>query len=280
MSPARLVVAAPSSSPNSLSVSLIDRRPLHPHSHSSRLLPNQERHLLRTSSSLSATLSRAHSLLLSQPDAPKGTSELLLSRVIDEMKAEGKNGLTFGTSSRETLVPEANLGGWRVKMMKKGYKIINKKAGLSKRAEFRVSCRSPCFCSTSALRQNPSGGELGVCLEPSRGRGLRLFLECDLGVRRAVTDDLFPTGQVRVGARASLRLLPSPWLRLVRRSRSYEDDACLIDTCMDSSTHYLLPFVPLHHHSARFLPPRSRTTKEEEDRLSSSLNIRRRSPDS
>lgn len=62
------------------------------------------------------------------------------------MKAEGKNGLTFGTSATGELHPEANLGGWRVKMMKKGYKMITKKTGLTKRAEFRVSCDFSIFC--------------------------------------------------------------------------------------------------------------------------------------
>lgn len=209
VSPARSVVVSPSSPSSELTPSPVDCRPLHPHSHRSRFVPNQECHLLRTLLSLPrSNESRAHSVLPSQPDAPKGTSELLLARVIDEMRAEGKNGLTFGTSSRDTLVPEANLAGWRVKMMKKGYKMINKKAGLSKRAEFRVSSRPSCPQVVDA-------------------------------------DSTSSAGQVRVGAGAPLRLLPSSWIRLVGRSRSDEDDARLVDTHMDPLLSY----------------PRSRTTK-------------------
>lgn len=65
----------------------------------------------------------------------------MLARVIEEMKLEGRKGLTFGTSATEEFHPEANLGGWRVNMMKKGYKMVTKKTGLTKRGDFRV--RSP-----------------------------------------------------------------------------------------------------------------------------------------
>jgi len=111
----------------------------------------------------SSSFHRAELTLFSQPDAPRGTSELLLSRVIEEMKAEGKNGLTFGTSATGELHPEANLDGWKVKVMKKGYKMINKKTGLNKRAEFRVSCTLSLSQSASKLFASSTETEEWLC---------------------------------------------------------------------------------------------------------------------
>lgn len=54
------------------------------------------------------------------------------------MKDEGHNGLTFGTSATPDIIPEHNIGGWKIKMLSKGYKVIAKKTGLTKRGDFRV----------------------------------------------------------------------------------------------------------------------------------------------
>ncbi|KAK4047742.1 hypothetical protein OIV83_005250 [Microbotryomycetes sp. JL201] len=73
------------------------------------------------------------------PDSPRGTSEVLLYRVIKEMQAEGKESLTFGASATGELLPEHNLGGsLSLKLLKRGYHAITKHTGLTKRGEFRA----------------------------------------------------------------------------------------------------------------------------------------------
>ncbi|KAM0787709.1 hypothetical protein ACM66B_003769 [Microbotryomycetes sp. NB124-2] len=72
------------------------------------------------------------------PNSPRGTSEALLAHVIRQMKEEGHSGLSFGASAEKELHLEANLHGWSIKMLSKGYSQIIKRTGLAKRGEFRA----------------------------------------------------------------------------------------------------------------------------------------------
>ncbi|KAK4047746.1 hypothetical protein OIV83_005254 [Microbotryomycetes sp. JL201] len=72
------------------------------------------------------------------PNSPRGTSEALLAHVIKQMKEEGHSGLSFGASAEKELHLEANLHGWSIKMLSKGYSQIIKRTGLAKRGEFRA----------------------------------------------------------------------------------------------------------------------------------------------
>ncbi|KAK4056880.1 hypothetical protein OIO90_002130 [Microbotryomycetes sp. JL221] len=85
------------------------------------------------------------------PNSPRGTSEALLTFVIKQMKEEGHQGLSFGASAEKELHLEANLHGWSIKLLSKGYEKIIKKTGLAKRGEFRAK-----FMDKSSPPSSPS----------------------------------------------------------------------------------------------------------------------------
>lgn len=89
---------------------------------------------------------------MSFPFAPHGTSEALLTKVIQQLGEEGRTGLSFGASAEKELTLEANLGGWSIKMLSKGYSGIMKKTKLAARGHFRVSAILAFACCGLAIR--------------------------------------------------------------------------------------------------------------------------------
>ncbi|KAM0749578.1 hypothetical protein T439DRAFT_327258 [Meredithblackwellia eburnea MCA 4105] len=74
---------------------------------------------------------------ISFPEAPRGTSEDLLGSVIEQMQAEHRDTLTFGTSASEDLELEHFSNGWKIKYLPKVYHHIIEKHHLAERGQFR-----------------------------------------------------------------------------------------------------------------------------------------------
>lgn len=79
---------------------------------------------------------------------------MLLTRVIQEMAAEGRESLSFGASAREELEPTHNLHGWKIKALTKGYHAITHRTQLVQRGQFRVSTSGWVHDGSLVLPQN------------------------------------------------------------------------------------------------------------------------------
>ncbi|KAI0052156.1 hypothetical protein FA95DRAFT_1586830 [Auriscalpium vulgare] len=82
------------------------------------------------------------------PNAPRGTSEELIYRVMqalqDEDESESHRGVTvtFGVSASDSLTPVDNLSGWKITWLSKTYNGVIGATGLTKRGDFRAKFHS------------------------------------------------------------------------------------------------------------------------------------------
>ncbi|KIY66246.1 hypothetical protein CYLTODRAFT_378011 [Cylindrobasidium torrendii FP15055 ss-10] len=76
------------------------------------------------------------------PDAPRGTSEALIHRGLEDIHAEEKEkghaiNVSFGITAADEVRPVDNLSGWKITSLSKVYHSVTHSAGLLKRADFR-----------------------------------------------------------------------------------------------------------------------------------------------
>jgi hypothetical protein len=86
---------------------------------------------------------------ISFPDAPRGTSELLIYTALKDLHEQGQQNdgyhkqepasITFGITAADEMEPVENLSGWRVTALAKFYSKVAYTTGLLRRGEFRVS---------------------------------------------------------------------------------------------------------------------------------------------
>lgn len=74
---------------------------------------------------------------LAFPGAPKGTSEYLLSHVMEEMQKAGVPTATFGVGASDTMKTVENLGGIRSKWLADAYGVIAKSFHLTNKSDYR-----------------------------------------------------------------------------------------------------------------------------------------------
>ncbi|KIY64897.1 hypothetical protein CYLTODRAFT_357747 [Cylindrobasidium torrendii FP15055 ss-10] len=92
------------------------------------------------------TPTNEHSYLIkgcaSFPDAPRGTSEALIHKGLEDIYRESlKSGVpipvSFGITASDGIRPISNLSGWKVTSMSKVYHSVSSATGLFRRADFR-----------------------------------------------------------------------------------------------------------------------------------------------